>query len=50
MNNQNTDDQQLQMQAQPAQVQNIDGQEYEIIGGVACPIDPMERLQCESCQ
>jgi len=22
----------------------------EIVGGVACPVDPMERLQCESCQ
>ena len=22
----------------------------ELIGGVACPIDPMEALQCESCQ
>jgi len=22
----------------------------EMIGGVACPVDPMERLQCESCQ
>jgi len=20
------------------------------VDGVACPIDPMERLQCESCQ
>ncbi len=37
------DDQQLQMA-------NTNGQEYEIINGVACPIDPQERLQCESCQ
>ena len=22
----------------------------ELVGGVACPVDPMERLQCESCQ
>ncbi|MGC4176136.1 MAG: ribonucleoside-diphosphate reductase subunit alpha [Demequina sp.] len=22
----------------------------EMVGGVACPVDPMERLQCESCQ
>jgi ribonucleoside-diphosphate reductase alpha chain len=22
----------------------------ETIDGVACPVDPMERLQCESCQ
>ena len=25
-------------------------QEVEMVGGVACPVDPMERLQCESCQ
>jgi len=30
--------------------QEINGQEVEMVGGVACPIDPMERLQCESCQ
>lgn len=24
--------------------------QYETVGGVICPIDPMERLQCESCQ
>ena len=24
--------------------------EMEMIDGVACPVDPMERLQCESCQ
>ncbi len=24
--------------------------DLEIIDGVACPIDPMERMQCESCQ
>ena len=22
----------------------------DMVGGVACPVDPMERLQCESCQ
>lgn len=22
----------------------------EVVDGVACPVDPMERLQCESCQ
>ncbi len=22
----------------------------DVVGGVACPVDPMERLQCESCQ
>ena len=26
------------------------GDDTEVIGGVACPVDPMERLQCESCQ
>lgn len=28
----------------------VSGQEVEMVGGIACPIDPMERLQCESCQ
>ncbi len=50
MDNQNSDQQQVQMQTQAAQVQTIDGQEYEIIGGVACPIDPFEREMCDSCQ
>ena len=31
-------------------IKEVNGQEVEIVGGVACPIDPMERLQCESCQ
>jgi hypothetical protein len=22
----------------------------DIVGGVACPVDPMDALQCESCQ
>ncbi len=26
------------------------GDDMEVVGGVACPVDPMERLQCESCQ
>ena len=26
------------------------GDDMEMIDGVACPVDPMERLQCESCQ
>ena len=26
------------------------GEDTELVGGVACPVDPMERLQCESCQ
>jgi ribonucleoside-diphosphate reductase alpha chain len=26
------------------------GDDTELVGGVACPVDPMERLQCESCQ
>ena len=30
-------------------VYSADG-DMEMIGGVACPVDPMERLQCESCQ
>ena len=24
--------------------------ETDVVGGVACPVDPMERLQCDSCQ
>lgn len=39
-----------QQYQQNAAVQTIDGQEYEVINGVACPIDPQERLQCEGCQ
>lgn len=27
-----------------------DVQEVEIVDGAACPVDPIERLQCESCQ
>ncbi len=34
----------------PASATVLDVQEAEIIDGVACPVDPMERLQCESCQ
>nr|WP_228373035.1 ribonucleoside-diphosphate reductase subunit alpha [Demequina maris] len=30
-------------------VETVDG-DTEMVGGVACPVDPMERLQCESCQ
>ncbi len=30
-------------------VASLDG-DTELIDGVACPVDPMERLQCESCQ
>jgi len=30
-------------------VYSADG-DMEMIDGVACPVDPMERLQCESCQ
>jgi ribonucleoside-diphosphate reductase alpha chain len=30
-------------------VYSADG-DMEMVGGVACPVDPMERLQCESCQ
>ena len=33
-----------------ATVQNVSGQEYEVINGVACPIDPFEREMCDSCQ
>lgn len=28
----------------------LDLADTEIVDGVACPVDPMERLQCESCQ
>ena len=27
-----------------------DPQDIDIVDGEACPVDPMERLQCESCQ
>lgn len=30
-------------------VYSADG-DMEMVDGVACPVDPMERLQCESCQ
>lgn len=36
-----------QMQVQTA---SVNGEEFEIINGVACPIDPYEREMCESCQ
>jgi len=26
------------------------GESTDVVDGVACPVDPMERLQCESCQ
>jgi ribonucleoside-diphosphate reductase alpha chain len=26
------------------------GPELDVVDGVACPVDPMERLQCDSCQ
>ncbi|WP_232822089.1 hypothetical protein, partial [Desertihabitans aurantiacus] len=28
----------------------LDGFELDVIDGTACPVDPMERLQCDSCQ
>lgn len=28
----------------------MNGQEYDVVGGVACPIDPFEREMCDSCQ
>ncbi|WP_439710242.1 ribonucleoside-diphosphate reductase subunit alpha [Demequina lignilytica] len=31
-------------------VETVASGDTEMIGGVACPVDPMERLQCESCQ
>jgi ribonucleoside-diphosphate reductase alpha chain len=33
-----------------ATVFEIVADDSEMVGGVACPVDPMERLQCESCQ
>ena len=29
---------------------DVVGQEVDEVGGTQCPVDPMERLQCESCQ
>ncbi|MHB1490045.1 MAG: hypothetical protein ACYCTH_06045, partial [Cellulomonas sp.] len=34
----------------PASATVLEVQEADVIDGVACPVDPMERLQCESCQ
>lgn len=34
----------------PAGATVLDLADTEVVDGVACPIDPMERLQCESCQ
>lgn len=48
--NDNTVNPQTDNTSQDAQVANTQEQEVEMVGGVACPIDPMERLQCESCQ
>lgn len=31
-------------------VETVASGDTEMVGGVACPVDPMERLQCESCQ
>jgi hypothetical protein len=28
----------------------IDGQQVQVVGGVACPVDPFEREMCDSCQ
>ncbi|WP_325048350.1 ribonucleoside-diphosphate reductase subunit alpha [Desertihabitans brevis] len=28
----------------------LDGFELDVVDGTACPVDPMERLQCDSCQ
>jgi hypothetical protein len=28
----------------------MDTEEIEMVGGVACPIDPAERELCDSCQ
>lgn len=33
-----------------ATVFEIVADDTDLVGGVACPVDPMERLQCESCQ
>ena len=30
--------------------QTVGGESTDVVDGVACPVDPMERLQCESCQ
>lgn len=35
---------------QKVEEQATSQQDVDFVNGVACPIDPMERLQCESCQ
>ncbi|HVZ11650.1 MAG TPA: hypothetical protein VG965_01345 [Patescibacteria group bacterium] len=49
MNNTNVTQDPTQQQDVNMTVQSVSG-DFEIINGVACPIDPQERLQCESCQ
>ena len=54
MNKKSTDNAQQNTKADDAlkmdDAQSNQAQEYDVVGGVACPVDPMERLQCESCQ
>lgn len=33
-----------------AEASSAAGPELDVVDGVACPVDPMERLQCDSCQ
>jgi len=49
MNNQVQSQQDNQAQDNTAFVAAPQG-DYEIIDGVACPIDPFEREMCDSCQ
>lgn len=46
----NNNSQTQQSQNPDAAHETVGNGDVEIINGVACPIDPMERLQCESCQ
>jgi len=34
----------------PADATELALADTDVVDGVACPVDPMERLQCESCQ
>ncbi|QTE31643.1 ribonucleoside-diphosphate reductase subunit alpha [Pengzhenrongella sicca] len=36
--------------AAPVAVADPTDENLDVVDGVACPVDPMERLQCESCQ
>ena len=44
------DSTQQQPQNDRIQASSANSEEFEVINGVACPIDPYEREMCDSCQ